>query len=263
LTQNTSENSQDIIPKIQLPSHLQKTAFLSDLHLGAEFADYQKAQFYLENLMEEWKGKLDALVLMGDIFEFWMEYRYYIPKHHLWFLSALDGLRRSGVEIIYLAGNHDFSLNSQKHNLWSQMGITSAMEVIVETQGQRIFCRHGDGLSQKDWKYRFYRKILLNKFNIFLFKLLHPDWGMGLARWVGKTSRGNNHCDAVPVQDYHKAARDLMTLHNCSATAIGHTHLCEVKEYPEGTFINCGQWLELPFSYVMLENGEWKKQLVE
>src|SRR4051812_9481786 len=162
--------------------------FISDLHLGA---NYKKAppdrEALFRRFLENQAAEASHLFILGDLFEFWMEYRNFIPKAHLRTLAALERLTSQGVEVHYLSGNHDFSLGSffSEH-----LGIhTHQGPVKVDLQGKKLLLLHGDGLAKSDWKYRMIHKIMGHRLSIASFKLLHPDWGMELARYLSKASR--------------------------------------------------------------------------
>lgn len=234
---------------MQLPAY-----FLSDLHLGCEhphaIADREARAIAL---LRSWTGAASHVVLVGDIFEFWMEYRDYINRHHFPLLRALAELVESGVEVHYLAGNHDFLLEDFFPRT---LGVQVHRTLTLELQGHRIWIQHGDGTARSDWKYRFARRILHCPLNVWLFRLLHPDWGMSLARWVGRTSRQANQYKDPLLSEYQEWARYTLLREHCTAIIHGHNHHGGVEVLPEGIHANCGQWL-FTLSYLELRNGKF------
>src|SRR5262245_38654941 len=157
--------------------------FLSDAHLGTESAEREAPrEARLIEFFESLPGRAESLFIVGDLFDFWFEYSTAIPRRHFKTLCALRRLREAGVEITYLAGNHDFWLGGFLSN---ELGIhTREGPVTVEKQGRRAWIHHGDGLIGGDLGYRMLKKILRNRVNIRLYRWLHPDLGIPLAHWV-------------------------------------------------------------------------------
>src|SRR3984885_10735431 len=148
--------------------------FVSDLHLGTLYKNANpKRQEEFESFLRSLIGRASHLFLLGDIFEFWMEYTHYIPKAQFRVLSALHELRRSGVEIHYHCGNHDFNLGTFFRD---QIGIeTHDGPLLFELQGKRLLLLHGDGMNAKDKIYPWVRRILHHPLSNWLYRKLHPD----------------------------------------------------------------------------------------
>jgi len=234
--------------------------FLSDLHLGCNPTGCViNREDRAIQLLRSWRGVASHVVLLGDVFEFWMEYRHYINRHHFHFLRALSELVESGVEVHILSGNHDFRLDDF---FPKTLGVKVHKTFLLDVQGKRVWCQHGDGMARSDWKYRIASRILHSPVDVWLFRLLHPDWGMSLAHWVGGTSRKvNQHAD--PKQsEYAEFARTVLAREHCDAVIHGHNHHPGIWNYAEGTHINCGQWL-FALSYAELRAGEFKIIQVE
>ena len=133
--------------------------FVSDLHLGTRYAGARQDRAgKFEQFVEGLQGRVSRLFLLGDVFEFWMEYRHFVPKAQFGVLAALRNLRRSGVAIDYLAGNHDFNLGTFFSD---ELGITThGGPFAVELQGKRVLLLHGDGMDPGDKAYRFVKGVL-------------------------------------------------------------------------------------------------------
>jgi UDP-2,3-diacylglucosamine hydrolase len=227
--------------------------FLSDAHLGAEPPGaVPHREERLVEFLQDLRGKASHLFVVGDLFEFWWEYRHYAPRGHLKVLRALADLRDAGCEVRLLLGNHDFAYGSF---FPEELGIPVSKEWIGEIDKKRVFVCHGDGLAKSDWAYRIARKVLDFAPNRFLFGLLHPDWGMGLAHRVGGTSRDANKERKIPVQEYLDAAGALMEARQCEVFVHAHNHDGGVWQVPQGTVLNPGQWL-FELGYGKMERGK-------
>jgi len=215
--------------------------FISDAHLGVfpKGAVPQREE-HLIAFLKELEGKATHLFIVGDLFEFWYEYDFYVPSKHFKLLRALADLKDKGCEVRLVKGNHDFACG----NFFEcELGIEACSHFVAELHGRRVYVCHGDGLARVDGSYRFFRKFLDFKPNRFLFKWLHPDIGMRLALSVGSNSRGFNEKRIVPEEEYLAKAREIMRKNGCDTFVHGHNHRGGVWKVPEGVVINCGQWL--------------------
>ncbi len=228
-----------------------KAYFVSDLHFGANYTmAYPDRESRFCEFIRTIQKEASHLFILGDLFEFWMEYRFYIPKQHFKLLAALHHLAASGTTIHYLSGNHDFNLGQFFQNEVNIRTHHTPLEITV--QNKSLFLFHGDGMAQSDWKYRIVKKIILHPLSNFLFKLLHPDWGMYLAHWVGSTSRSYpNHSNKG---EYSKAALEILSHKKAHILMHGHTHSSFIRETPHGLYINSGEWLR-KLQYVVMEEG--------
>jgi UDP-2,3-diacylglucosamine hydrolase len=226
--------------------------FVSDLHLGA---DYRHAkpdrEAHFRRFLETRAAEGTHLFILGDLFEFWMEYEDYIPKHHFGTLAALERLVAKGVEVHYVSGNHDFNLG---RFFSDTLGIkVYHRPVPVELQGRKLLLLHGDGLAKSDWKYRIAKGVTLHPFTTACFKLIHPDWGMSLARSLSRLSRDQHGNRSRMLPLYEAAGRRLLK-NGYDVVMHGHTHAGFVRQVPEGTYVNTGEWLGR-MEYVRMEGG--------
>ena len=233
---------------------LDKSAFfVSDVHLGALYAkaDPRRAG-HLEDFLRALGEKADRLFILGDLFEFWMEYRHYVPKGHFGVLSALRDLVRGGVPVHYLSGNHDFSLGNFFKD---ELGIEIHRgPVAMELQGRRLLLLHGDGMDPGDWAYRAVKRVLSHPLVNRWYRLLHPDLGMVLALKAAKLSRDRHGNVPRHLDRYETAARRLL-LQGHDIVMHGHVHAGFVKKLPEGVYVNTGEWFER-LQYVEMAQGE-------
>ena len=204
--------------------------FLSDAHIGepkAENNDERK-----QNLFDFGDGIAEPgnhLFIIGDLFDFWFEWRRVIPKRHFKVLNKLSEWSDKGLKLYYLAGNHDFRLGEF---LTDEIGfVTSEKFLEFEADGKKFHLFHGDGVKKTDYGYRFLKKILRNRFNQKLFLLLHPDIGMKLADASSATSRESqvNRNPYLDATDYLEYARRKIA-EGFDYIIMGHTHIPLLKK---------------------------------
>lgn len=168
-----------------------KYYFISDVHLGAGGADKARLERSFADLLLRAKQDAAAVYLLGDIFDFWYEYRYVIPKGHTRALGALADLCDSGVEVFFFPGNHD---------VWAydyfrtEIGMKVMNEPAVAEIGGKTFCLgHGDSLGKTDAGFRFIRWMFHNRLLQVLFSSLHPRWAFGLGyAWAAHSRKMKN-----------------------------------------------------------------------
>ena len=233
--------------------------FISDVHLGAASLDQEDGKLRrLLLFLRGLRGRAPLLYIVGDLFDFWFEYRSAILKQHFRVLHEMAGLIESGTHIVYLAGNHDFWLGTFLHE---QVGVEVVYGPLeVEHQGKRMLICHGDGMIAKDWGYRFMRMILHNQTNIRLFQLVHPDIGVWLGRIASRMSRNHGAPTSwEPDQAYRELA--LMKLKNgYDCVIFGHIHHPTYEEIDGKVYVNTGDWVR-HFTYGVMTEGalslEW------
>ena len=225
----------------------------SDAHLGATSRgdEPQKLQ-KITQLFELVKVDADRLVILGDLFDFWFEYKHTIPKDHHKVLFMLDDLRQHGIEIDYVMGNHDFWMDDFFEK---QMGIRMHPDALdIEYDGKRLHLIHGDGLAPGDWGYRLLKRILRNRFNIWLYRKLPPDWAIPLAKSVsGSSQHYTSGRDKTFAPDYAAYAERKLA-NGYDIVAIGHLHLPVLTQFDNGIYLNTGEFIK-SFSYAKLSDG--------
>jgi UDP-2,3-diacylglucosamine hydrolase len=222
--------------------------FLSDVHLGEgspaeESAKHEKLFAFLSEV--ESKGK--SFVLVGDIFDFWYEWHSVIPKQHFDLLCHLRRLSDAGVALHYLPGNHDFRLTGF---LEKELGIVVyRSEAEFQIGEQRIYVYHGDGIVARDTGYRLLKRVMRNSVVQRLFRWLHPDLAMALARVTSRSSRTTNPYRASDEADYEAFAKHQLA-HGFQGVVMGHSHHPRQVEFPDGIYVNLGDWIH-HFSYAI------------
>lgn len=227
--------------------------FLSDAHLGIDppGAEPQR-ESKLVDLLRSWKGNASHVVIAGDLFEFWFEYKYYIAKNHFNLFRAIAELAESGVSVHILCGNHDFAYeNFFVENLGAQVH----RELLLEIQGQRIYFHHGDGVPKSDYGYRLMRKILDLPLNRWLFKQIHPDLGMSIARFVGRNSRKYGATREINLSEYLAWGSSVLQQKKCNFCIHGHHHERGIWKVENGIVASPGEWIK-KLTFLRLEKSE-------
>lgn len=228
--------------------------FISDLHIGEPEPDNaaQKQEIIL-SFLKNVALNGTHLFIVGDLFDFWYEYKWVIPKKHFPYLHQLRLLVEAGVEVHYLAGNHDFYLGEffKKY-----IGIqTWPDEYEFELAGKKFFLYHGDGVAKRDKGYRFMKKIFRNPVSIWFYRWIHPDWGIPFARFVSGSSRKyTNQIDMRDEPDYIAFAEKQFE-RGVDYVLMGHRHN-PLKHKKDGRiYINLGDWIE-KFTYAEFDGKE-------
>ena len=162
--------------------------FLSDAHLGSLAIDHGRMQERrLVRFLDSIKEKAKAIYLLGDMFDFWNEYKYVVPKGYTRFLGKLSELTDMGVEVHFFTGNHD---------IWTYGYLEKECGLIVHTKPETteiydkvFYLAHGDGLGDPDGKFKILRKVFHNRLCQRLLNFAHPWWGMQLGLNWAKHSR--------------------------------------------------------------------------
>lgn len=232
--------------------------FVSDTHLGAGSAAEARAT---EQRFVAWLDRVAAdaetIVLLGDIFDFWFEYRRVVPKGCVRTLAKLAELRERGIRILYLTGNHD---------MWMRDYLTTECGLELYTTPQRLelgglslFVAHGDNMKIDGlWSLKLMNTVFRSRTARWLFSwLVHPDWAIRFGRWWSGSSRKRHAqqtlTEAVtePLIAY---AREYAATNRVDCFIFGHMHYR--REYREGTLhtLHLGCWEEGE-SYAALDNA--------
>jgi UDP-2,3-diacylglucosamine hydrolase len=162
--------------------------FASDFHLGVPDHDSSlRRELLLVKWLDEISPTAKEIFLMGDIFDFWFEYKTVVPKGYVRLLGKIATLTDSGIPVHIFRGNHDLwafdYLNKETG------AILNRRSVIRDFDGKKFFLSHGDGLGPGDTGYKFLKRVFENRFNQFLFNWLHPDIGTRLGLYFSHKSR--------------------------------------------------------------------------
>ena len=233
---------------------MEQIYFISDIHIGAETEENEKSKISnLFSFLEYINHPENKLYIVGDLFDFWFEYKHVIPKKHYKVFFQFYNLIKNGVEINFIPGNHDYwVLDFFK----DQIGFKVHSDTVeVELQSKKIFLFHGDGISTKDKGYRLLKKIFRNSLNISLYRWLHPDLGVPLASLTSHTSRKHTVNKIINDEDdYLNFAIDKFDK-GFDFVVIGHSHVPSLKNIDSKYLLNLGDWMN-HFSYGLLSNSK-------
>ncbi len=247
--------------------YMKNIYFISDAHLAFKEDEFEKRKRgklldFLEYIREE--GNTGELYLLGDIFDFWFEWRHVVPKYWFPVLFQLRKLIESGIAVSFITGNHDFHTGTY---LEKEVGIRCYNEnKEFEVEGKRFFVAHGDGLAKEDRGYRLLKKIIRNRVSIFLYKTFIPaDLGMQIARWTSHSSRQLLKIEKHGwAEEYYRYAQRKFDS-GFDYVIMGHIHFPMVRESENNgkTYLNCGDWMS-QFTYgkydgTQLTLNRWEK----
>jgi len=238
-----------------------KVYFLSDVHLGLGNKEKEKAkEKLLVSFLDAIQSEAEKLFIVGDLFDYWFEYKTVIPKGHHRLLTKLADLVEQGIEINYLMGNHDFGM---RDFFPEELGVTIFRDPISTTLGsKKFYIIHGDGLAANDLGYRILRKILHNRFNQWLYSLLHPDIGVSLAKLSSRKSR-----DYTAQKDYGDSDGMLTFAtqkikEGYDYVVMGHRHRPTHQRIGNGYYVNLGDWIK-HFTYAVFDGEQVELKQIE
>lgn len=243
-----------------------KLYFASDFHLGIPD---KKISLVREKLLVSWLEEVskDAseIFLMGDIFDFWFEYKFVVPKGYTRLLGKLAEITDSGIPVHLFRGNHDvWAFDYLKEELNIHL---YRKPVVREFEGKKLFLAHGDGLGPGDKGYKFLRKIFEFKPNQFFFRWLHPDLGSRLGLYFSKKSRLANIYREGKKEKQDSIEEEMLYQYSKNKHQqqpeidyfiFGHRHIpMQVNIGGNSEMIILGDWLS-HFSYGVFEDGKMR-----
>jgi UDP-2,3-diacylglucosamine hydrolase len=164
-----------------------KIIFLSDSHLGSGSNEAEKERALIDLLKALRPEEVSTLYILGDLFDFWFEYKSAILSRHFRVLSEISRVIESGIDVHLVVGNHDYWAGSF---LTDTVGMKLHFDPIeIELDGLRVYLCHGDGLNPQDGGYKVLKAVVRNKALIWALRLVHPDFITGLIRRFSKLSR--------------------------------------------------------------------------
>lgn len=223
------------------------TYFISDLHLGASGTDIHAAERKICKFLRQIEPTAKRLYLMGDILDYWFEYRYVVPRGFTRFFGTLAELSDTGVEIIWYIGNHDIWIFDY---LPEELGITVVDGVKIEKiDGKIFFLTHGDAVGQRKRSFRFIRSLFRNKICQKMYSSIHPRWTVPFALSWSHSSRehpdpGYNTFDA-DTDPLVAFAREYSVLHpEIDYFVFGHRHVdADISISNRTKVIILGDWI--------------------
>ncbi len=242
-----------------------KIYFLSDFHLGIpDHAGSLQREKKVIALLDAIEEDAAGIFILGDMFDFWYEYKTVVPKGFTRLFGKLAALTDSGIPVTFFVGNHDMWMNGYFEK---EFGIPVYHHPkSYEWNGKKFLLGHGDGLGPGDKKYKFLKKIFRSKISQWLFGILHPDWGIGLANYFSRKSRVKTMQADKKFLGEDKEwlilfCRQTLAKEHFDYFIFGHRHF--PMEYNLGhtsTYINLGDWIR-DFTYAVFdgEKVELKK----
>lgn len=218
--------------------------FISDIHLGLKNSntELQKRERLID-FIHHVAEKRGSLFIVGDLFDFWFEYKYVMPKAYFDVLAALYQARRQNVDIYFVPGNHDYwTREFAEKTIFTEVYSDGHT---LELDGKKFLIVHGDGLLSRDGGYRVLRRLFRNRLFVFLYRWLHPDWGYAIARWISKTGDHRPHSqefnDTV-VRELRQFAENHDN-EGVDYIVMGHYHQARQIDLGDASLIILGDWL--------------------
>lgn len=237
-----------------------KIYFASDFHLGVPDRDNSLArEKKIIRWLDQVKADAHAIYLLGDIFDFWFEYRHAIPKGYIRLQGKLAEITDAGIPVVFFTGNHD---------MWMFDYFTKELNIPIYREpqqlivgDQKLMIGHGDGLGPGDYTYKILKKIFRSKLCQWLFARIHPNTGIAIANFWSKRSRISNsegedkflhekeflwqYCKDVEQREHH------------DYYIFGHRHLpLNLEVNHESRYINLGEWVN-HFTYGVYDGKQF------
>jgi UDP-2,3-diacylglucosamine hydrolase len=224
-----------------------KLYFASDFHLGTgTFANYREREARLVRWLDSIKTDASEVFLMGDVFDFWFEYKTVVPKGYIRFLGKLSELADAGVKLYFFKGNHDMWMFDYFERELGATIISDELE--IERNGKTFYLHHGDGLGPGDTFYKILKKIFRSGLCQWLFARIHPNLGVGIANYWSTHSRiaSEKKEDNKPGEQEWLVVycKELLKTHSYNYMLFGHRHLpLDIQLNNESRYLNLGEWI--------------------
>ena len=237
-----------------------KVYFASDLHLGIPDAvKSRERELRFIKWLDEIKQDAAALYIVGDLFDFWFEYKQVVPRGFVRVLGKLATMRDEGLPIYFFTGNHD---QWMKNYFETELNIpVYHHEVRIELLGKKFLIAHGDGLGPGDNGYKLMKKIFNSRFSRWLFARLHPNFGIWLGKYWSRNNRLINGVDEENFLGEEKEwligyCREVLKTDDRDFFIFGHRHLAlDYKLNDKSRYINLGDWISYN-SYAVFDGSQ-------
>ncbi len=243
-----------------------KILIFADFHLGIPNPkqSIQREKKFIQFMNKQ--NDIQEIIILGDLFDFWFEYKHVVPKGYFRILAKLAELQENGTNVSLFSGNHD---------LWLKNYFPDYLDIpvfhqpqIKEWFGKKFFLAHGDGLGPKDYGFKIMKKCFKNSFLQFCFRWIHPDLGISLANYFSKKSRKTHQIsDAIYHGEkewiYQYFTRKSLQLTDVQYFVFGHRHLPILKtNINQQTMIVMGDWIH-HFSYLEITQHSVQLKFLE
>ena len=226
-----------------------KIYFASDFHLGApDYATSLEREKRIVKWLDEIKNDAEEIFLVGDLFDFWFEYKTVVPRGFVRVLGKIAELTDCGIPVHLFTGNHDMWIFDY---LPKELNIILHREPIErEFNGKKFLIGHGDGLGPGDRGYKFLKKVFANKVCQFLFGFIHPDIGMRIANfWSHRSRIFNKDSDEKFLGEDQEwlvvYCKEVLQKQHFDYFIFGHRHLpLDIKLTDKSRYINLGEWFK-------------------
>ena len=233
-----------------------KIYFASDVHLGLYPYDKSRVrEKYFVRWLEEIRKDATEIYLLGDIFDYWYEYKKVVPRGFTRTLGKLAEISDSGIPIHFFTGNHDVWVFDY---LPEELGVILHTEPInIVLEGKKFFLAHGDGLGPGDLGFKFIRWAFHNKVLQWVYSHLHPNFTMRFAHWWSRKSRYSKGI-AEAFQGEEKElqllfAREKLKEEHFDYFVFGHRHVpMDIKLNENSRMVNLGEWI-FSFTYAVFD----------
>lgn len=228
--------------------------FSSDFHLGAPNAE---ASLVREKIIVQWlesiRHEAQVIFLVGDLFDFWFEYKHAVPKGHLRFLGKLAELADEGIQLIIFTGNHDMWMSDYFHTELGALIFRDPVHFEVSThlgEHSTLLVGHGDGLGPGDTTYKQLKKVFENPVARWGFRQIHPDIGIRIANSWSKKSRASNSKKGEEKfmgkenEWLFQYCLGMESVRHHDYYVFGHRHLpLDLQVNTSSRYINLGEWI--------------------
>jgi UDP-2,3-diacylglucosamine hydrolase len=235
-----------------------KIYFASDMHFGSDaFENPQKAEQRFVHWLDTIQDNAVALYLLGDVFDFWFEYKEVVPRGFTRVLGKIAEMNDAGIEIHFFTGNHDIWV---KDYLPQETGVILHREPLrTQIGGKTFYLAHGDALGDSSRSFHLIRWIFHNRLCQILFGALHPRWGVGFGYIWSKHSRKKKLANPAPYFGENKehlvlyAKEYIQKYADTDYLIFGHRHiLLDLMLSPRSRMMIIGDWLQY-FSYAVFD----------
>ncbi len=242
----------------ELPGN-KKVYFLSDFHLGAPNAEVSLVrEKKIIRFLDSIKHDAAEIFIVGDLFDFWYEYKKVVPKGYVRILGKLAEITDAGIPIHFFVGNHDMWMRDY---FQKELNIPVYFEPVpFQFNGKKFLVGHGDGLGPGDKGYKFIKKLFRNKACQWLFGILPPRVGMGIAHYFSRKSRAqtgqtDEHFLGEDKEWLIQYSKDVLKKEHYDYLVFGHRHLpIDFKINDQSRYINLGDWIKY-FSYAVFDGS--------
>jgi UDP-2,3-diacylglucosamine hydrolase len=220
--------------------------FVSDAHIRKD--DSYRARVF-RKFLHDIGPEMDTLYILGDLFEFWFEYRIVFPKDYFKTLALLYNLTQHGVTVHYILGNHEVMTGSLLTNFGFHVHRDFTEQKI---DGKRVFVAHGHKVDRRLWT-TAWELLLTSSLNHRLYELIHPDIGVFLAQgiaYLSRKQRRSPHRASMLLERFAKHK-----LKDVDIVVLAHSHVPVFRTYDDHKYyINTGNWVT-DFTYGVIDNG--------